>query len=118
MKYGNINGDLYYNQKKKVGTSTDTYFTNGSFGNIDTTNLIWELPSAGTYILFATLRIKHTGTTAAYGVIRLYNNTISSAINETDRMAGEIAGNVGVMFNFNAAFQWIVTVTEASTIYL
>ena len=82
---------------------------------ISTTYYKWELPSAGWYRLVSTMRVRMWGVTG-YLQTRLYNNTTSTALTETTRMMFE-QGNNASLINTQVTLEWILEVTEPTTIY-
>ncbi|OGS28263.1 MAG: hypothetical protein A2297_10220 [Elusimicrobia bacterium RIFOXYB2_FULL_48_7] len=111
--------DIYNKASSAIdtGNSAITYFGT-SFANISTPNMSITLPSAGTYLIFANLRVVHDGNINAFGVVQLYNNTTSAVISNTIRMIIEIA-NTGIEFIVTMANpMWLVTVTAENSISL
>ena len=92
-----------------------TGFTSG-FANADTGRFKWDLPVAGTYILYCTLRT-YLWNTTGFIKCRLYNNTAGSAISQSDRMLFE-AQSTTMAFNVANTPVWQVEVSTASTVYL
>ena len=92
-----------------------TGFTSG-FANADTGRFKWDLPVAGTYILYCTLRT-YLWNTTGFIKCRLYNNTAGSATSQSDRMLFE-AQSTTMAFNVANTPVWQVEVSTASTVYL
>ena len=86
-----------------------------SYTAISTTYYKWELPSAGWYRLVSTMRVRMWGVTG-YLQTRLYNNTTSTALTETTRMMFEQGSNASLI-NTQVTLEWILEVTEPTTIY-
>jgi len=135
--------DLYHNNAKKIETTSTgatvtgtlvessptnavtTIVTNdnvavrnfgSSFANVDTTWYKWDLPSSGTYLIGGNFRAIQW-TRNGFCKVRLYNNTASAAINNSDRMLLE-SGNNSNTLNVGVCPTWVVTVTAATLIYL
>jgi len=87
-----------------------------SFANVDTTWYKWDLPSSGTYLIGGNYRAIQW-TRNGFCKVRLYNNTASAAINNSDRMLLE-SGNNSNTLNVGVCPTWVVTVTAATLIYL
>lgn len=82
---------------------------------ISTTYYKWELPSAGWYRLVSTMRARMWGVTGFIHT-RLFNNTTSTALTETTRMMFEQGSNASLI-NTQVTLEWILEVTEQTTIY-
>jgi hypothetical protein len=100
------------------------YDTITQVSNIDITNSYattstyykWVLPSAGLYMLQSSMRVRMWGTTG-YIQTRLYDNTASSAITNSERMMWEQQGLSGQYTNVNITLSWVINVASGRTIY-
>jgi len=90
----------------------------GSWGNVDTTDYALTLPELGTYLIYGTFLTRHDGDEDAWGKIRLYNNTIGSAISNTDRKIIDISASIGGVFEISTSYLWKVTISSLNVIYL
>jgi len=99
---------------RSTGVNQVTFGT--SWANVNTTFYKWDIPSAGTYFLFATLRAIVWGTNG-FVKTRLYNNTAGSAITDSDTMLLESGNNANTL-NVCCTQCWRITTTGAATIYL
>jgi len=110
-------GLVFPDQGNIIKTTGGVYFGT-SWANVDTTNYKVDLPTAGSYIIYGTFRTIHDGDISAYGRIRLYNNTDSAAVTNSDRLLIEIVETTQGNINVLAGPMWQITVTDAKTIYL
>ena len=100
------------------------YDTITQISNIDITNSYattstyykWVLPSAGLYMLQSSMRVRMWGTTG-YIQTRLYDNTASSALSNSERMMWEQQGLSGQYTNVNITLSWVINVASGRTIY-
>ena len=100
------------------------YDTITQVSNIDITNSYattstyykWVLPSAGLYMLQSSMRVRMWGTTG-YIQTRLYDNTASSALSNSERMMWEQQGLSGQYTNVNITLSWVINVASGRTIY-
>lgn len=91
-------------------------FNTSTFTNVNTTYYKWDLPAAGNYLLFMTVRARLWGSNG-FGKIRLYNNTAGAVITNSDVMLIE-SGNNANLLNMCCSNIWPFTATGATTIYL
>jgi len=91
-------------------------FNTSTFANVNTTYYKWELPAAGTYVLFMTVRARVWGVNG-FGRVRLYNNTAGAAISNTDTMLLESSNNTNLL-NVCCSAIWSFTASGATTIFL
>jgi len=91
-------------------------FNTSVFTNVNTTYYKWDLPAAGNYLLFMTVRARLWGV-AGFGKVRLYNNTAGAAISNSDMMLIESASGT-LNLNMMCTGHWPFTATGATTIYL
>ncbi len=84
--------------------------------NVNTSVYKWELPSAGKYFMYATLRTRIWGLTG-FLKCRLYNATDSTAPNSWDKMLQEFQGTNSTN-NVQLTPVWTIEVNAAKTIYL
>ena len=90
--------------------------------NIDITNSYattstyykWVLPSAGIYMLQSSMRVRMWGPTG-YIQTRLYDNTASSSITNSERMMWE--QQTSNYTNVNITLSWVINVASGRTIY-
>ena len=100
------------------------YDTITQISNIDITNSYattstyykWVLPSAGLYMLQSSMRCRMWGTTG-YIQTRLYDNTASSALTNSERMMWEQQGLSNQYTNVNITLSWVINVASGRTIY-
>lgn len=97
---------------------SETNYFGLAWANIDTTNLCWSIPDSGTYLLYATLRVIHDGDAQAGAEVRLYNNTTSAEITNSERTLIEMSNASIGYCNFGTTLIWMLDFTEASTVYL
>lgn len=102
---------------KIIKMSGDVLLTT-SFANIDTTNLKYNLPEAGTYILNATLRFHHDGDTNSYAKLKLYDNTAGADVPNSTRIIVEYQSAAQGYTTLAVHYTWMITVNEPSTIYI
>ena len=103
---GTSYGALY---SHTIGDSNIPY---NSWGTPNNSFYRWVLPKAGTYELYAEMRIRMWGV-AGFIASRLYNNTTSSVLNDDSgassvRMNFEQSSNVSLI-NVQISHQWILT---------
>jgi len=98
------------------------YDTITQISNIDITNSYattstyykWVLPSAGIYMLQSSMRVRMWNTTG-YIQCRLYDNTASSSISNSERMMWE--QQTSLYTNVNITLSWVINVASGRTIY-
>jgi len=87
---------------------------NGTFVNTGISQL--SLPGAGTYIIFANVRVDINSSTFGYIVTRLYNTTAAAVVTNSERLTTyQAAAFVG---SFTVGQLWILTVGAATTLNL
>jgi hypothetical protein len=91
-------------------------FNTSVFTNVNTTYYKWDLPAAGNYLLFMTVRARLWGVTG-FGKVRLYNNTAGAAISNSDMMLIE-SNNSSLQLNMMCSAHWPYTATVPTTLYL
>jgi len=101
----------------KYSTLTSPNDTNIPYNTWTTisTNYGWSLPSAGTYLLSSSMRVRLWDVTGLIQA-RLYDNTNSSAVSNSVRMMWEHQSDT-LKINVQITLQWVHTCTGAVTIY-
>ena len=96
-------------------TATSNVDFGGSWANVNTTYYKWEIPAAGTYLVWGTFRARVWGATG-YAKIRLYNQTAGTVVTDSDNMLleNQQVGQLNVMCTAN----WRYVATGATTLYL
>ena len=96
-------------------TATGNVDFGGSWGNVNATYYKWDLPAAGTYLVWGTFRARVWGATG-YAKIRLYNQTAGTVVTDSDNMLleNQQVGQLNVMCTAN----WRYVATGATTLYL
>jgi plastocyanin len=96
-------------------TATSNVDFGGSWGNVNATYYKWDLPAAGTYLVWGTFRARVWGA-AGYVKIRLYNQTAGTVVTDSDNMLleNQQVGQLNVMCTAN----WRYVATAATTLYL
>ena len=98
-----------------VSNITSTY---GSWGTYNTSHYRWVLPAAGTYMLFAHLRVRAWGSTG-FTKFRILRASDSNAYDGTDAVKmGFEQNNNASQVNSQIHQIWFVTITAADTFYL
>lgn len=87
-----------------------------SYANINTTYYKWDLPSAGDYVVWCTVRARIWGLNT-FARVRLYNNTAGSAVTNSDTMMLEFQSNNSAL-NVGVTMQWYFSASAATTLYL
>jgi len=90
-----------------------------SWANLDATYFKLDLPAAGDYLIYTsfTLRFEEGyGDSGAY--FRLYNNTDSTVISNSERRGLYVVDNTDNYINVGVSFLWKVSVSGAKIIYL
>lgn len=104
----------------KVGSITSNGTGNvnipTSYANLHTTYYRWNLPDAGTYVLFASLRTRLWGVTG-FIQYRIYNDTTSTVIPNSQQMSWE-DNTGGENTNVMSTPHWALSVTGPTTIML
>jgi len=119
-------GEILYDTTKRVDNAAalsidmadapDHFGT--SFADIDATNMAFTLPTAGTYLILADMRMIHDGDAAAWSAVQLYNQSDTAAISNTIRMALEITETTQGLVNATIHCHWIVTFDSADEVRL
>ena len=101
----------------KYSTVTSPNNTNIPYNTWTTisTNYGWSLPSAGTYLLSSSMRVRLWDVTGLIQA-RLYDNTNSSAVSDSVRMMWEQQSDT-LKINVQITLQWVHTCTGAVDIY-
>jgi plastocyanin len=86
-----------------------------SWGNVNTTYYKWEIPAAGTYLVWGTYRARTWGT-SGFAKIRLYNQTTGSVVTDSDTMMIENQNSLSL--NIMCTANWRFVATQATTLYL
>ena len=96
-------------------TATANVDFGSSWANVNATYYKWDLPAAGTYLVWGTFRARVWGA-AGYAKIRLYNQTAGTVVTDSDNMLleNQQVGNLNVMCTAN----WRYVATAATTLYL
>lgn len=110
----NSANQTFYSIRSSAPTNVD--FPQNSWANVNTTYYKWDLPAAGNYVLWMTVRARLWGTTG-YAKVRLYNNTASAAVANSDTMMIE-SQTAGTYLNVMCSSLWQFTATGATTLYL
>ena len=98
-----------------VGNITVPY---ASWGNMNTSHYRWVLPAAGTYMLFAHLRVRAWGSTG-FTKFRILRASDSNAYDGTDAVKmGFEQNNNATQVNAQLSYRWDVVTTGAETFYL
>lgn len=101
------------------GTSvlSSAFSITASAGTFEDTGVSVSLPAAGTYMMFANVRIALQGNagTAWWISAELYDSTAGAAVADSERMIGYINSNT-IILQQTGTISMPVTVTEASTI--
>ena len=119
-------GEILYDTTKRVDNAAalsidmadapDHFGT--SFADIDATNMAFTLPTAGTYLILADMRMIHDGDASAWSAVQLYNQSDTAAISNTIRMALEITETTQGLVNATIHCHWIVTFDSADEVRL
>jgi hypothetical protein len=127
-----VNGEINYvtdttvrrvhndiNSNVKVVPTGGLLLFGTSWANIDTTYYKADLPSAGNYLIYASLRAYHAGDGVGLGHVMLYNNTDSADVANSTRMLIEFQpGTTMGIVNMMCSSLWKVTVNGPKTIFL
>jgi hypothetical protein len=114
---GSITARVHNAASNTIKTTGLVYFGT-SWADVDATNYTVSLPTAGTYLIYGTLRGIHWGNVSAYGKVRLFNVTTSSQVTNSDRMFFESTSSSQGHLNLMVTPIWTITVNAASTIRL
>lgn len=104
------NGQILSNSVGNINTGTTAWM------NANTSVYKWDLPSAGKYFMYTTIRTRIWGLTG-FLKCRLYNATDSTSTTEWERMLQEFQGTASTN-NIQLTPTWTITVTGAKTFYL
>lgn len=97
-------------------TATSNVDFGTSWNTVNSTYYRWNLPAAGTYMVWCTLRARVWGVNA-FGKIRLFNVTAGAAVADSDTML--IESQVGSQsLNMMCSALWKFVATGATTLYL
>ena len=91
-------------------------FNTSAFTTVNSTYYKWDLPAAGNYLIFMTVRARLWGVTG-FGKVRLYNATTATAVLYSDTMLIESQTATNYL-NMMCTGHWPFTATGATTIYL
>jgi plastocyanin len=86
-----------------------------SWGNVNTTYYKWDIPAAGTYLVWGTFRARTWGT-SGFAKIRLYNSTTSTVVSDSDTMLLENQNSLSL--NVMCTANWRFVASQATTLYL
>ena len=113
----NSSGALIKNVVNSIRTTAigNINFPSGTYANLNTTYYKWDIPSAGDYMIWLTVRARAWGLNS-FAKVRLYNNNTSSALTNSDTMMIETQNSA--VLNVGVTMQWFYTFSGACTIYL
>ena len=108
-------GDLPNSVSSIRTTATSNVDFGTSWASVNTTYYKWDLPVAGDYIVWCTLRARNWGTNG-FGKVRLYNASTATAVTNTETMLIEQQNSV--LLNTMSTSIWKFTATGATTLVL
>jgi len=86
-----------------------------SWGTVNSTYYKWDIPAAGTYLVWGTFRARTWGT-SGFAKIRLYNQTAGTVVTDSDTMLLENQNSLSL--NAMCTANWRYVATVATTLYL
>jgi plastocyanin len=86
-----------------------------SWGTVNSTYYKWDIPAAGTYLVWGTFRARTWGT-SGFAKIRLYNSTNSTVVTDSDTMLLENQNTLSL--NVMCTANWRYVATGATTLVL
>lgn len=113
----NSSGALIKNVVYSIRSTSPTNVNfSSSFANVNTTYYKWDIPSAGDYMLWMTVRARVWGLNT-FAKVRLYNNNTSTALTNSETMMIESQSGPNSL-NVGVTMQWFYTFSGACTVYL
>ena len=86
-----------------------------SWGTVNSTYYKWDIPAAGTYLVWGTFRARSWGT-SGFAKVRLYNQTSTSVVTDSDTMLIENQNTLSL--NIMCTANWRYVATGACTLVL
>jgi hypothetical protein len=86
-----------------------------SWATVNSTYYKWDIPAAGTYLVWGTFRARTWGT-SGFAKIRLYNQTAGTVVTDSDTMLLENQNSLSL--NAMCTANWRYVATVATTLYL
>lgn len=91
-------------------------FNTSGFATVNATYYKWDLPAAGNYLIFMTVRARLWGVNG-FGKVRLLNATTGVAVSLSDTMLIESSSS-NLNLNMMCSAHWPYTATAPTTLYL
>ena len=111
------NANLMHNEASENILQSSPAQFGTAFADIhDSLNL--QLPSAGTYFIYANLRAAHDGDQNSYGSVRLWNQTDAAEVTDSIRLLIEIADATFALTTVSSFCGWVISVDSADEIRL